>query len=104
MSTMDKFSKRTDPLRARPLRIEKPRRAHRGSRTQAIRKQRAVNAYNFDEDISEVKKDKEQEFNKQDCECDGNDPECDCQLEDDNDMDEDDMSERSYNESDADCC
>lgn len=68
-----------------------------------------MNAYDFDEDLSEPEEDKEQERDdveqfkeEQDCECGGDDPECDCQFEDDSDIDKDDESERSYDGSDAD--
>ena len=71
-----------------------------------------MNGYDFDEDLSELEEDKEQERDDieqfknedkddQDCECNDEDSECDCKFEDD-DMDEDDESERSYDGSDAD--
>lgn len=71
-----------------------------------------VNGYDFDEDLSELEEDKEQERDDieqvnnegkddQDYECSDEDSDCDCNFEDD-DIDEDDESERSYGGSDAD--
>jgi hypothetical protein len=117
---MGKPAKQADPLRAqaRSSRVEKSRRTQRYSRTlpswyyriQAIsfKENREINAYDFDEDLSEMEEDKEQERDdaeqlkeeEEDCACGGEDPECDCQFEDD-DMDEDDESGRSYDGSDA---
>lgn len=72
-----------------------------------------MNGYDFDEDLSELEEDKEQERDDvaqfkseddddEDCECGGEDSECDRKFEDNDDMDGDDESERSYDGSDAD--
>ncbi|KIW41795.1 uncharacterized protein PV06_05408 [Exophiala oligosperma] len=106
----------------RTSRVEKPRPAQRDRRTPPSWYRRAllisfkengeVNAYDFDEDLSELEEDKEQgtddiePFQSEDrddpgCECDDEDLECNCKFENDN-MGEDDGSERSYDGSDAD--
>src|SRR5665213_3861596 len=117
---MIKPAKRADPLRARASRVKKSCHAQRDSRTLpswyyrvqviSFRENREVNGYDFDEDLSELEEDKEQErdhvehFKNDDdnddeddgCEYAGEDPECDCRFKDDDDVDEDDESERSY--------
>ena len=71
-----------------------------------------MNSYDFDEDLSELEEDKEQEGDHieqfkdedkddHDCECSDENSECACKFEED-DVDEDDESERSYDGSDAD--
>jgi hypothetical protein len=116
------MGKQADPLRAqaRTSRVEKSRRTQRDSRTLpswyyrvqgiSFKENREVRGYDFDEDLSEMEEDKEQESDnaeqvkeeEEHCTYGGDDSECDCQFEDD-DMDEDDESERSYDGSDAEC-
>jgi hypothetical protein len=71
---------------------------------------REVDGHDFDDDLSELEEDEEQDGGgaeqpgkavRDDCECGGDDPECDCQFDSGTDEDEDE-SDRSYDGSDAD--
>ncbi|KAK4154790.1 hypothetical protein C8A00DRAFT_42474 [Chaetomidium leptoderma] len=122
---MRKPSKRADPLRTEASRVGKSRRAQRDSRSLpswyyrvlafSYKGDREVVPCDFDEDLSELEDDKEQERDdvkqlngeeeqeeEEDCECDGDDSECSCQFEDDNGVDDGSESDRSYDGSDAD--
>lgn len=134
MSSIRKPSKRADPLRAKASGVGESRRAQtpqRDSRSLpswyfrvlslCYKGDREVEPWEFDEDLSELEDDKEQESGgvkqrreeevgevggaeaEEYCECGREDDECSCYFESDSGGDESEESERSYNGSDADC-
>lgn len=119
LSTMGKHA-HPPRAQARTSGVEKSRHTHRNSRIlpswyyrvmlTCIKENREVYAYDFDEDLSEMGDDKGQEGDgaeqskneEEDCICGSEDSECVCQIKD-VDMDKDDVSQRSYDGSDAGC-